>query len=693
MSLSFLAPIFLAGLAALAIPILIHLTHRERKDAVTFPSLMFVRRIPYRTVRRQKIRHWLLFLLRTAAVVLVAAAFARPLFDDPSGVGSGDRGARELVVLLDRSHSMAYADRWQRAVSATRRAVDGMGPEDRATLVVFGERAEAVTQPTTDRAVLHRALDAVRVGSESTRYGPALQLAGEIVGRSDRPGAEVLLISDFQSTGWEAQQAVKLPAATTLRYVDLSDADAANLGVVSVAVNRDRDGERERAAVTAHVVNLGSEPRNDVTVALEIDGEPVASQKADIEAGETARIQFAPVVLPRRTVTGVVRAGSDDLAADNTFSFVVVPQEPVSVLLVEPRSAGRDQSLYLQRALAIGSEPEFQVDVRRADRVGVDDLDGRSVVVLSDAPYPTGVVGERLREFVMQGGGLLVLLGRRSAPEAWPDVGLNLLPGRFGSPVDRAAEGGGTLSYLDYEHPALRLFRQPRSGDFSAARFFRYRRFEVADPGRLMARFDDGASALVEAKRGEGTVVAWASGFENFWNDLTLQPIFLPFAHQLVQYLARYEEPEFWYRVGDVIDLTQVALASGENLDGSEVIVESPAGGSRLLRVSNESRYFALSEAGFYRIRMAGGDEDWIYTAAANVEPEELDLSALDPNELASAVTETADGQPAAAEAVALSPEERERRQGLWWYLLVGAAALLLTETLLSNRTSRATVS
>jgi hypothetical protein len=259
--------------------------------------------------------------------------------------------------------------------------------------------------------------------------------------------------------------------------------------------------------------------------------------------------------------------------------------------------------------------------------------------------------------------------------------------------VDRAAEGGGRLSYLDFEHPGLRLFRQPRSGDFSAARFFRYRRIEVVDPGRVIARFDDGAPALAEAKRGDGRVIVWTSDLENFWNDLILQPVFLPFAHQLMQYLARYERPEYWFRVGDVIDLTRVASMTGDDLEDRELIVESPFGRSRALRLSAESRYLGLDQAGFYRIRAADGDDGWAYTVAANVDPAESDLSILDPHELANAVTPAADGQPAAMEATALTPEERERRQGLWWYLLVGAATLLLTETLISNRTLRATVS
>jgi hypothetical protein len=688
MDFSFLAPTFLAGLAALAVPILIHLTHRERKDAVAFPSLMFVRKIPYRTVRRQKIRNWLLFVLRVAAVVLVVSAFARPLIDDSSQLGGGTAGARELVILLDRSHSMAYADHWERAVSAARRAVDGMGPEDLATLVAFDEGAEAVTQPTADRALLLGALSETRVGSGRTRYGPALQLAGEIVGRSNRPRTEVLLITDFQSTGWDARQAVKLPAATRLRYVDLSDPEAANLAVVGVSLNRDWEEGRQRAAVAAQVVNSGERPHEDVVVALEVDGEILAQQSVDLHGGERARIQFGPVALPQRTVRGVVRAGDDALAADNAFQFVVSPQDPVSVLWVEPRNAGSDHSLYFVRALAVGTDPEFQVAVESSDRISVEDLEGRSVVVLSDVPFPVGSLGERLVQFVREGGGLLVLLGRRSVPDTWSERSLDLLPGTFGAPIDRAAEGGGTLSHLNYDHPALRLFREPRSGDFTSGRFFRYRRLEVQDPSAVLARFDDGATALAESRHGDGRVMVWASGLENFWNDLVLQPVFLPFTHQLIRYLAAYEEPEYWYRVGDVIDMSQIGLQDNEDAGGTEVIVEQPSGRSRLLRPSRESRYFALDEAGFYQVRESGGGRDWFYTAAANIEPAEADLSVLDPNELANAVTVASDGPQLAAEATVLPPEERERRQGLWWYLLAGATALLVIEAVLANRAS-----
>ena len=76
--MQFLAPLFFIALAGLAIPVLLHLTQREKKQIMPFPSLMFLRKIPNQTVKRRAIRHWPLLLLRIAAFALLALAFARP---------------------------------------------------------------------------------------------------------------------------------------------------------------------------------------------------------------------------------------------------------------------------------------------------------------------------------------------------------------------------------------------------------------------------------------------------------------------------------------------------------------------------------------------------------------------------------------------------------------------------------------
>src|SRR5438132_3528064 len=140
--MSFLTPFFLVGLTAIAVPVLIHLIQREKRRVIEFPSLMFVRRIPYQSVRRRRIRHWALLLLRAAAIALIVAAFARPFFKREADIVAAAGGAREVVVLLDQSASMGYGDHWTKAQDAARTVVRGLGREDRATLVLFARNAE-----------------------------------------------------------------------------------------------------------------------------------------------------------------------------------------------------------------------------------------------------------------------------------------------------------------------------------------------------------------------------------------------------------------------------------------------------------------------------------------------------------------------------------------------------------------------
>src|SRR3954464_15237592 len=113
--MSFLTPFFLAGLGALAIPVIVHLIQRERKRVVEFPSLMFVRRIPYQSVRRRRIRHWFLLLLRAGASALIVLAFARPL-TQPGAMTptAAANGARDVVIVLDQSASMGYGDHFEK---------------------------------------------------------------------------------------------------------------------------------------------------------------------------------------------------------------------------------------------------------------------------------------------------------------------------------------------------------------------------------------------------------------------------------------------------------------------------------------------------------------------------------------------------------------------------------------------------
>src|SRR3954447_18319234 len=282
--MSFLAPLFLVGLAGLSIPILLHLIQKERRNVVHFPSLMFIRRIPYQSVQRRRIRHWLLLAMRLAALALLVLALGPPFIRRTDAAAAAGTGAREVVVLLDRSYSMGYGGRWPKAIAAAQRAVEGLTAADRATIVPFSSNAEVALRSTADRSRLQAAVAGVQPGAGATRYGPALKLAGSVLSESGLPRREAVLITDFQRTGWQGAEGVKLPEGALLSAAPVGDKETANLSVTPVSLQRSTFSNQQRIAVTAGVVNHGPAEVKGVDLTLELGGRGVQTQRVDVGA-------------------------------------------------------------------------------------------------------------------------------------------------------------------------------------------------------------------------------------------------------------------------------------------------------------------------------------------------------------------------------------------------------------------------
>lgn len=670
--MTFLAPLFLAGLLALAVPVIIHLTNRPKREAYAFPSLMFLQQVPFRSVRRQRIRHWWLLAIRAGLVALVAVAFARPLLTRWSGSAGAFTAGQEVVILLDHSYSMRYGDRWQRAVAAARRAVQGLGPEDRASLVLFGDGAVSLGQATTDHAALLAALDNAAPGFGATRYAAGLQQARDLLEQSSQPRRRVVLISDFQRAGWRPDEAVRMPAGTALDLVSLGG-PGANLAVTGLAVDRTVRGEREEATISARVVNLGNAARRGLKLALEVDGRAVQTRTMSLEAGASGAAAFAATPLSDRPQRVAVRADPDDLPVDDAQYAVIAPGEVIRVLLLSPGGTGRQVS-FVRQALEVGGTPRFEVASGAR-------LAGHQVVILADlAPGPAALAAS-LSDFVQKGGGVLVLLAERAGAGAWGPAWRALLGGAPGGTVESPSVSGTTLAGLQYDHPVFESFRAPKSGDFGAVRVYRYRRFAPDSDAVVLASYDDGAPALVEHRMGRGKVLVWTSGLDNVWSDLPVQPVFLPLVHQVARYLAGYVQRQTAFPVGYVLDLEAArGLVGGE----SDVSVETPGG--RRLPMGAGTQAMTLDAPGFYTVRGVGGDQETA-SLAANPDPAEADLTPLDLDAFEAAVRPVGGSVPGTPPVSAtVSQAERERRQGFWWYLVIGASLLALAETLLSNR-------
>jgi len=441
-------------------------------------------------------------------------------------------------------------------------------------------------------------------------------------------------------------------------------------------------------------VNRSAEPVKNLPVKLEIDGRLIDTRTVNINSNSTGTATF-PAVTVAAQMRAVVRAGTDSLARDNEFNFVLTPSRPVSILIIQSEGAG-DASLYLTTALSIGVAPPFKTEVLTPSRVTPASFDKRSLVILNDSSALSTQASDALTQFVTHGGGLFIALGDRLP---WNGTELPLLPGKPGAAVDRLQGGGGTLGTPDYSHPIFDEFKDPRNGNFSTVRFFKYRALTPAPTDKVLVRYDDGAAAMVERTVGSGHVIAFTSTLNDDWNDFPKRHMFLPLLHEAARYLAQYSEADASYVVGRNLDVSVpiAAIVREGGAADSQGAARKPSGvvmspsGAQVTVGEGGVQAVQLAEQGFYSVRLQGVGDRKPFQVAVNLDPAESDLTPLPAAEFVATATGhaavTSTGQ--SLENPELTPQDIEKKQGIWWYLFAAGAAMLLSEAVLANRLSK----
>ena len=673
--MSFLAPLFLLGGLLVAIPVVLHLT-RRRREPVLFPSFLLLQ-MTSATARfkRRRFRNIPLLILRCLALLLLAAAFAEPVLRGGALAATGGTPL-DLAVLVDRSLSMTVGDRMEAAREAAGEELGGLGRDDRAIVLGFDGRATAYTELTGEPEVLRQAVAGLSAGGGGTSFVSALGLAGRLLPAASGRRREVVLISDLQRSGFEdGRPQPSLPPGVELRVRHVGRTPPANAWIAEVTV---APAGREQLVVSAAIRFAPSAQRSewDGEVELVLAGRTVDRKRLTASADRLATARFSPILRPSEPLAAEVRLPEDALAGDDRFHFVIHPEAAIRVADL----GGSPPSVYVREALGVGVAPGFLLYRAPVSGEGAvrGALEGSRVALVRDPGRLDAGAVRAVREFVEEGGGLVMAMGPRRLSRAAAtelETFAPALPGEF---VDR--DPAGRLGDFAARHPVFEPFGESGPAGLGGLAFFRYRSFSGVTPdAETLARFDDGKPAIIESARGEGRILLFASSLDAEWTDLPRRPAFVPFLHRMVEVAAGYERIPIGYRVGESVDPESAfRLSPGASGQADEILADSPSGERTILTGTGALR---LEEPGLYRARRPGAAA--FRQIGVNPPLGESDLRALDPAEVRMAAA--APPEPESAVAATTATAELPGR-AVWWLLLGGLVLLLASEAWAANR-------
>ncbi|HEY5793336.1 MAG TPA: BatA domain-containing protein, partial [Chthoniobacterales bacterium] len=581
--MSFLNPVVLFGLAAISVPVAIHLLNKFRVQRTRWAAMRFVQESLRRNRRQIQLEDLLLLLLRCLLVALLVFAFARPALKTLLAPAAGGSGPAATAVVLDHSASMGQSDgvetRFEQGKKAARQLLDQLEPGSRAALFLASNHSEAlIAQPTTDFARFRRSLELAPLSEDASDLSQSIRSAFNALAPLAGHRREVVVYTDSQTSAWnrieEIRQIQREHPDIQLRPVILGAKGEENLAIVGLQAKGGVPAIGQPSRFQIDVANFGAAPVEGARLTIASDGGAPADETLipRIAPGQTQRAHlFVRFSTPGyHTVTAAT--SPDRLPVDNQRTAAVQVVDRTRALLVEnnPQSEPFEQDGYfLANALAPVAADRLdqyylKVGATSFARLGSVDLSANDLIFLCNPGPLSDETAARLEKYVQAGGSLVIFPGPKMDPAKWQATPAlaRLLP----ATLEPARDAGGAtpLSWQtdNFEHPVTAIWNDRSEGTLSSVRFTRYFPLKLkpaaekspAGKPEVIVRFANGEPSVVEAAYGQGNVVLFNSTVTPQWNNLPLHPGFVSLMQRLMGYLHREQA-------------TRLALAPGETFE------------------------------------------------------------------------------------------------------------------------------
>jgi len=711
--MSFLYPLFLAGIAAVSLPIILHMIRRQTRKRVTFSSLMFLRTTVPRFKNRSRLENVLLLILRCIILCLLAFAFSRPFF--PRDEGSKQIApARRIVLLIDTSASMRRTGMWAQAINEAQSVLKDTKPTDRVCVMKFDQSVEMLMgfeeweSMESDRrtAIAGEQLSDLTPSWASTNLGNALVAAAEAI-EDDEINDEhqkfrthqIVLISDLQKgSNLTALQAYEWPETLELNIKLIAAAGSTNAAMQLIA-NRD------------HLVRKTSDEFPSVRIVNSPDATVERFtlnwvHEDSVETSDHVSEVYVPaghsvvVRTPKRAdslVAGKLVLKGDDYDFDNALYIAPSLTQRVNILFIGSDRIEDSEGLlyYIQLAFRATGTLNPHVISRSVENLTDEDVATAQLIIAADALTPEHI--NSIHRYLEAGRTVLLVM-------KFPDSAETIAPlAGIGSMDSREAEvdSYAMLNRIEYKHPLLAPFSEPRFGDFTKIHFWKYRKINIDDlpNAEVLAWFDspqDGQAhndpALFELRVARGSLFVLTSGWHPSDSQLALSSKFVPLLYSILEYGGISTNRQSQYFVGD-----HVPISPSTGYHQAELEIRKPDNSVVRLNASQEN-FTQTDMPGIYTIQSSSGDQVF----ALNLSPSECrttvmpieDLEALGVSLVQSSGYSTGPAELSIGSQSTRTSRDRsfagmESEQKIWRLILIVLLAVSFVEITLAGWLTR----
>jgi len=641
LNLSFLSPLFLIGLAAIALPVIAHLISRKNSLKKSFPAVKFLISTQGQLASRSRIKDLVLLLLRALILVLIVLIFAKPAVFSFSQ--KMDKTPVSVAIVIDNSFSMGYEDNFKRAQDKAQDMIDSLPDGSFAFITALIPDNYNESHLLENTRLLRKSINEIELSFSFTDNEERLQDIFSYLQNAPTEKKIVALITDFQKNGWSNED-VRKP---WLELIDISNGtNSPNHAVSGIDLNYINDSIR----VVSRVSNFSNDIVAELLTTTQL-GKQEIREFIDIDPQNSNALEASftnyDISLPG---SGSVQTTHDKLKADDVRYFISNYKEESRILIVDgdPREDSRlSETYYLARALeTISENAATNITILDNNSILNKDLSDYQLVYLANVGEITPSFAKELEKFVNDGGTVVIFLGNRVSMGSYNALLKNILPGELLSLKE------DNLSLILSSASIFPKDITDRTDQIRVEKLFN---ISIHPESEVLFKTTDDSPFLIKKELGKGNVFMFSSTADTSWNNFSITPVFLPVIKMIHDLPNIKKNKSRHYFVGEPVKI--------ETIEGNDsTIIVDPRG--KELKVNIESGEFQNTWLpGIYRVET---DSKLNYSFAVNVDPRESNLEKISIPSIESSPEQTRD-------LVKVFKE-------IWRYFLWGVIALFVSE-------------
>lgn len=688
--MSFLSPLFLIAITAVGLPLIIHLLNLRRPQRVKFSTLAFFNELQKTTIRKIKVKRYLLLLLRLLAIACLAIVLARPFLPPGTGNSINSQAPALNAILIDNSISMSRIGKkgplLEQAKAIVNSIEESSKESDRFILQVTNGEIQYSTIIGHNQIL--RRVEELEISQSGNYSGQRIEQLYQILEDAPYENKRLFLISDGQQSQIDNNEVSENDYRTiTSTYINLEEVEVQNTVITNLESSTNMIGEGLPVSLSVSVQNKGNVPIANQFVSLEFENTLVGQYSLSLVAGATKSFSFEVSPTQVGSSNGKIFIEGDEFTADNDFYFTIEVPETRRILWVKEPSAFNTQVSYTEVVLEASGDNDSQIAYEEADIdiLGTNDIARFDAIILEGIKTVPEFAFNNLLNFVQEGKGIVFFPSEEGDIQNYNEFLRQFNVGSFDRIVGEYNSFKSIAKGEDVQedHPIFTgLFDIQASEDLRIAIpdiYYYYKLRPSTSSGAFNILMLNNEDPLIREKRfGEGRLIVSTIGNNPGWSNFAIKPIYAPFYYRMLLYASSSDEGGFsTHELGKSFEWTgNIDIDNAAISVGSETVIPEARVTAAGTRISYPAEDWS---PGWVSV----SDTEREYSVAANMERVESDfVKVTDGSELENFTY--VDASELGGESLENEIKASGFGKEIWRWFMFAGLLLLITESLVS---------